>query len=156
MLPEIWGNCAWKFFHYVTMDYPIDPTDVDKANYYRFFSSIQYVLPCGTCRKNLADHLEKYPLTDEILSSRASLAKWMIDLHNIVNYYTQKPMLSYTEAINKIDSFSQPKNRTEHFSTSSNFNNGNSNNLSNYILIFVLILAICLLIFFLIKRSKKL
>lgn len=105
MLPDIWGPHAWKFIHYVASDYPINPTDQDKQNYYNFFSSLQYVLPCAKCRYNLKRHYQKYPLTEQALESRANLLKWTIDLHNVVNYYTGKPMLNEKEAMKKIDSW---------------------------------------------------
>jgi hypothetical protein len=108
MLPDLWGPCAWKFLHYITLDYPINPTPADKEHYYQFFESLQYVLPCGTCRKNLQEHLKNYPLTDSVLSSRESLVKWMINLHNIVNYYTNKPLLSFPKALDEIENYSKP------------------------------------------------
>ena len=103
MSPEIWGECAWDFIHYVTMTYPEHPTDIDKNNYYYYFQMLQYVLPCKKCSRNMTQHLKKYPITDEVLSSRSNMVKWGIDLHNIVNYYTGKPMLTYDEAMNEIN-----------------------------------------------------
>jgi hypothetical protein len=57
----------------------------------------------------MINHLKRYPLTEEALSSRANLVKWCIDLHNIVNYYNGKPMLSYGEAMTQIESYANPK-----------------------------------------------
>lgn len=138
MLSEIWGAYAWKFFHLVTLDYPINPTQLDKYHYYQFFNSIQYVLPCGTCRKNLTEHLKNYPLTDNVLASRTSLIKWMIDLHNVVNYYIGKPMLTYQEAMNAINNF-KPKKKS---------------NTLYYIIIIILIIIIAVLIYYLVRRKK--
>ncbi|XWV24963.1 putative FAD-linked sulfhydryl oxidase [Tupanvirus deep ocean] len=112
MLPEIWGKYAWNFLHLVTLDYPEYPTDQDKQNYYNFFYTLQFVLPCAKCRYNLTHHLKKYPLTDEVLSSRTNLVKWGIDLHNVVNYYTGKPMLTYTEAMNELNKLAHPEKTT--------------------------------------------
>jgi hypothetical protein len=103
MLPEYWGRCWWKSIHCVTLGYPEHPTDLDKQNYYQFFNDLQYVLPCKKCANNWKNHLKKYPLTDEILSSRSNLVKWGIDMHNVVNYYTGKPMLTYEEAMHRIN-----------------------------------------------------
>lgn len=102
MLPQIWGEVGWDFFHFVTLGYPENPTNEDKKNYYQYFHHLKYVLPCFKCRTNMENHLKKYPLTDEVLSSRTNLVKWGIDFHNIVNYYTGKPILSYQEAIDNI------------------------------------------------------
>lgn len=115
MLPEVWGPWAWKFLHTITLDYPEYPTDSDRQSYYQYFHSLQYVLPCEKCRMNLKHHLNKYPLNDEVLSSRNNLVKWGIDLHNVVNHYLGKPMLSYKQALNDIKHFSQPPRRYAHW-----------------------------------------
>lgn len=109
MSPEIWGKYGWYFWHLVTQAYPEYPTEEDKKNYYQYFQSLKNVLPCKKCQKNLAVHLEKYPLTDEVLSSRENLVKWGIDVHNVVNYYIGKPMLSYDQALAQMDKISNPK-----------------------------------------------
>jgi hypothetical protein len=143
MLPEIWGKYAWNFLHLVTLDYPENPTDIDKQNYYDFFYNLQYILPCAKCRYNLSHHLIKYPLTNEILSNRTKLVKWGIDLHNIVNYYTGKPMLTYAEAMNELDKLAHPE----------------KNSLSQplyYLLLLVGIIILCYLIYYYAFRSKKL
>ena len=37
MSPEIWGKIAWNFLHLVTLDYPLNPTNLDKQHYYEYF-----------------------------------------------------------------------------------------------------------------------
>lgn len=143
MLPEIWGQYAWNFIHLVTLDYPDNPTDIDKQNYYEFFNTLQNVLPCAKCRNNLSHHLKKYPLTDQVLSSRSNLVKWAIDLHNVVNYYTGKPMLNYIEAMNEINKLVHPEKKF----------------FSKPLYLFLLLIAIiilCYLIYYYIFNRKKL
>lgn len=142
MLPDIWGRCAWKFLHLVTIGYPDHPTEMDKIHFYQFFENLQYVLPCEKCRKNLAQHLQKYPLTNEVLSSRKNLIKWGIDLHNVVNYYLGKPMLSYNEALNELSKLVNPPK--------------NNNYLFYIILIIVIIIVIYLLFHYYFRKSKYL
>lgn len=101
--PEIWGPHGWKFMHYVTLGYPLYPTNDDKDHYKKFFTLIQYVLPCSLCAHHYRDNLLKLPLSDEILSSKDNLIKWCIDMHNIVNESKNKPILSYQDAFNKIN-----------------------------------------------------
>lgn len=108
MKPEIWGKYGWCFFHLVTMGYPENPTQKDKNKYYEYIQCLKYVLPCDKCNYNLRDHLKKYPLSQEALSSRKSLVVWGIELHNIVNYYTGKPMLTHTEAIIELNKIIDP------------------------------------------------
>jgi len=141
MLPEIWGKPAWDFIHLVTLDYPEHPTEKDKQNYYDFFHNLQYVLPCAKCRNNLANHLEKYPLTNQVLANRSNLVKWAIDLHNIVNYNTSKPMLTYTEALNEINKLTQQRK--------SSFGNK-----LYYLIIIVILVILCYLIYRCISKKK--
>ena len=116
MLPDIWGKHAWNFLHLVTMAYPENPTQYDKEKYHNFFDSIKYILPCEKCRNNMGSHLKKYPLTETVLSSRKMLVKWLIDLHNVVNYYTGKDMLSYNEALSEMKKLTNPTNdKTDYF-----------------------------------------
>jgi hypothetical protein len=103
MKPEIWGKYGWTFFHFVTLGYPDNPTIQDKENYYVWIDHLKYVLPCDNCKQNLKTHIKKYPLTETALMSRSNLVKWGIDLHNVVNYYTGKPMLSYDSALNDLN-----------------------------------------------------
>jgi hypothetical protein len=139
MLPEIWGKYGWNFIHLVTLDYPKYPTEEDKQNYYNFFYTLQFVLPCDKCRYNLSHHLKKYPLNDNALSSRNNLVKWGIDLHNIVNYYTGKPMLTYSEALDDINSLTYPEK---------------TNNIIYVFLVVVALIIICYLLYHYACRQK--
>jgi len=103
MLPDIWGKYQWISIHLITLGYPDNPTEDDKQHYYEYFQLLQYVLPCAKCRYNLSTHLQKYPLTEDALSSKTTLVKWGIDLHNVVNYYLGKRMLTYSEAMDALN-----------------------------------------------------
>ncbi len=97
--PTIWGPHLWKFMHYYTLSYPEDPTEEDKDNLYNFFNTIQTVLPCEKCRYNFKSHLEKTPLTEEIMSNNVNVVRWLFDIHNEVNKSTNKPVLLYDDFI---------------------------------------------------------
>jgi len=141
MLPKIWGRYGWDFIHLVTMAYPKNPTDQEKLNYYNYFHALQHVLPCKKCQRNMANHLKKYPITNQVLSSRAELVKWGIDLHNIVNYYTGKPMLTYPEAMKSINELMQPKKNS-------------CEKILLYVFIIIALIVICYLIYRLIQQKK--
>tara|TARA_B100001287_G_C22678536_1_gene529034 strand:+ start:2164 stop:2571 length:408 start_codon:yes stop_codon:yes gene_type:complete len=96
--PKIWGPHGWKFLHYVSLGYPNKPTDKDKIYYKNFYYSLQNVLPCEKCAQNYKKNIIEYPI-DNHLQNRDSLVKWVIDIHNKVNYELGKPQLDYEEAI---------------------------------------------------------
>jgi mitochondrial FAD-linked sulfhydryl oxidase len=100
MNPSIWGPSAWLFLHTITIAYPTCPTNEDKANIKNFFMSLQYILPCPTCKNNYKNHIKELPLTDNILNSREKLIKWLIDLHNLVNKENNKKELTYDQVQN--------------------------------------------------------
>jgi len=97
--PKIWGPSSWKFMHYITMGYPEQPSEEVKRSTYNFFTSLKDLLPCEKCRYNFGYHLQRHPLTNDILSSRSKLINWLIDIHNDVNASTGKPILTYDQAL---------------------------------------------------------
>ena len=99
MKPEIWGPHAWIFLHSITLEYPDHPTNEDKQNMTNFINALKYVLPCHKCKINFNDHLQSHPLTNNILSSKSNLIKWLIDIHNSVNKLTNKKELTYEAAL---------------------------------------------------------
>ena len=135
MKPEIWGYHAWIFLHSITLEYPDNPTIEDKKNMINFINSLQYVLPCLKCRINFQSHLKKYPLNENILSSKKNLVKWLIDIHNSVNKLNDKKELSYEEALRNI------------------LNHYEKNNIKNMIIIYVILIIIIMA--FLIFLFKK-
>jgi len=140
MLPEYWGKYGWGFFHMVAKDYPENPTDEDKEHYRDYYTSIQYVLPCSKCRLNYKNHLKKLPITDEVLSNRQNLIHWTIDVHNIVNHYTGKPMLTYSEGMEEIDKLSNPEKNI--------FSNG-----ASYLLLIILLVILGFIIYYYVKNK---
>lgn len=108
--PKIWGPHAWNFMHYITLGYPDNPSDIIKKNAYNLFMSLKYLLPCETCRYNFTTHVDRRPLTDEILSSKDRLVNWLVDIHNDVNASVGKPLMAYDDAIKKYNNIYNKKN----------------------------------------------
>lgn len=98
MRPNIWGKYLWISIHFIAMEYPHNPTDEDKKNYRLFFEQLRLVIPCVTCANNYANHLTKYPLSDQVLKNRLNLFRWTVDMHNEVNKITHANTLSYDDA----------------------------------------------------------
>lgn len=97
--PNIWGPHLWKALHMITMGYPNEPSEEDKKNYKSFFENLYLVIPCSICATNYKKHLIEIPLSDDALKSKESLAKWVIDIHNLVNKETGKKILTHDEAL---------------------------------------------------------
>jgi Cdc6-like AAA superfamily ATPase len=82
------------------------PTAEEKRHYRNFVLELQYVLPCGKCRKNLAKNFKKLPLRESIMESRETFSKYIYDLHETVNR-----MLGKKSGLN----FEKVRERYEHF-----------------------------------------
>lgn len=115
MDPNIWGKHAWIFLHTVVEAYPDKPLIEDKDNMRNFFYYSGNVLPCLKCKINFKKHMKEIPLTDDILSSKNRLRKWLIDIHNEVNLTTGKKVLSYHSAQNCILRMYKKKDRVTGF-----------------------------------------
>ena len=125
---NIWGPPAWTFLHTITFNYPNNPSVQDKQNYYNFFDSLKFVLPCDKCKKHYKENSRD--LKDN-LNSRDDLVKWLIDIHNDVNIKNNKSVWSYADVYNKYQDM---------------YNNSNT---INDILIFLIICIVLIFLFFL-------
>jgi hypothetical protein len=97
--PDKWGKDGWRFLHFVSLGYPDYPTEIQKEQYKNFFYSIKYVLPCRKCSEHYTENLNKYPLSDDILSNKNKIINWVIDIHNEVNKINNKNIVNYDDAI---------------------------------------------------------
>ena len=106
MLVSVWGPSAWHFLHTISFNYPIRPTEEEKKYYMEYVLSLQHVLPCGKCRKNLIKNFKKLPLTIDEMENRNRFSKYVYNLHEVVN-----KMLHKTSNL----SYDQVRERYEHF-----------------------------------------
>ncbi len=83
----IWGPCMWYFLHTISFNYPVKPTATDKKHYMTFLKTLQYVLPCKTCRENYKNNIKASgtKLNMAVMKNRDSLSRWMCKLHNKIN-----------------------------------------------------------------------
>ena len=100
MMTSVWGPPMWHVLHTISFNYPIKPTDNDKDNIKKFLECLQYVLPCGICRKNYKMELEQRPIR---LNSRKELVYWLFEIHNDVNSRTGKRLYTFEEAVNEYE-----------------------------------------------------
>ncbi len=105
--PDKWGPHVWQALHYISLGYPEKPTEDQKQKYKAFFLLLKDTLPCSVCANHYAENLKKMPLSDEVLETKESLVKWLIDFHNVVNEMKGKPIIKYVEARQMIDTDKQ-------------------------------------------------
>lgn len=105
MPPDVWGPIFWHTIHIVTLAYPQNPTEADKAGARKFFESLQTVLPCPLCRQHYAQKLLDSPV-DAALGSRGDLILWAFELHNSVNTMLGKPTITVDQFIAHMRSLS--------------------------------------------------
>ena len=106
MLTSVWGPSLWHFLHTMSFNYPVHPTIKQKKKYKEFILDLQYVLPCGHCRKNIKKNLKCIPLLNKDLKNRNSFSRWMYTLHEKIN-----KMLGKKSGL----TFPQVRDRYEHF-----------------------------------------
>ena len=100
------GPPLWHVLHTISFNYPVNPNNDQKKRYYNFFKGLQYILPCGKCRKNLVSNFKKTKFSKEVYVSRDKLSKWVYDLHNHINYMLGKSCsLTFEEVRNTYENF---------------------------------------------------
>lgn len=87
LITSIWGPHEWESFHAKTFGYPIKPTDQQKQDYLRYFTSLGDVLPCIYCRTSYKQFITESDTVLDLnaMTSRETLTKWGMRLHNRVN-----------------------------------------------------------------------
>jgi hypothetical protein len=101
--PDRFGPSLWQGLHYITLGYPVKPTEEQKQKYKAFFLLLKDILPCSICANHYAENLKKMPITDEVLETKENLVKWLIDFHNVVNEMKGKEVIEYSVARQMID-----------------------------------------------------
>ena len=106
MLTTVWGPGIWHYLHTMSFNYPVHPTASDKQHYRDFVLELQYVLPCGKCRKNLVKNFKKLPLTALKMESRETFSRYIYELHETINKMLNKNSgLTYDDVRERYEHF---------------------------------------------------
>ena len=106
MMTSIWGPPLWHVLHTISFNYPINPSDKQKKQYFNFYNSLQHILPCKYCRDNLKKNLEELPLVIDVFKNRNSLSRYVYQLHEIINTMLgKKSNLSYDDVRERYEHF---------------------------------------------------
>ena len=100
MNPKIWGKHAWFFLHTITLQYPVNPEPIEKSKYKEWFTGLRYTIPCQECRNHYSKYIQKTPPD---VTSRETLVKWLLDLHNDVNKRSGKKTYTVEDLLEKFD-----------------------------------------------------
>jgi FAD-linked sulfhydryl oxidase len=92
--PDSWGPQQWHMMHLAAASFPSVPTHADRIGFYKYFQSLQYILPCGGCRAHYAALITRgnLKLVPAIFKDRSTLFSWTVHVHNAVNAATGKPV----------------------------------------------------------------
>lgn len=105
-LTTVWGPAQWHMLHTISFNYPVKPTLEQKKQYRNYVLSLQNVLPCGACRKNLRTNLKHLPLKMSDMESRDSFSRYIYNLHELVNKMLKKKSnLSYCDVRERYEHF---------------------------------------------------
>jgi hypothetical protein len=105
-LTTIWGPTQWHMLHTISFNYPVNPTPEQKKQYRDYVLSLQNVLPCGACRKNLKTNFKHLPLTMKDLKNRETFSRYIYNLHELVNRMLHKKSnLTYCDVRERYEHF---------------------------------------------------
>ena len=105
-LTTIWGPPQWHMLHTISFNYPVNPTLEQKKQYRDYIWSLQNVLPCGACRKNLKTNLKQLPLTMKDMENRDTFSRYIYNLHELVNKMLDKRSnLTYCDVRERYEHF---------------------------------------------------
>ena len=72
----------------------------------KFILSLQNILPCAACRKNLTNNLKKLPLKMSHMKSRDSFSRYIYNLHELINrMLNKKSNLTYCDVRERYEHF---------------------------------------------------
>jgi hypothetical protein len=105
-LTTVWGPAQWHMLHTISFNYPVNPTEEQKRQYRNYVLSLQNVLPCGACRKNLKTNLRHLPLKMSDMKSRDTFSRYIYNLHELVNKMLKKKSnLTYCDVRERYEHF---------------------------------------------------
>ena len=166
LMTNVWGPTGWIFLHSVTFGYPMDPIKFDADNnlpegtteerYRQFFEQIGFVFPCKYCRESYQEFIKEIPIQTE---SRASLTKWLYDIHERVNKKLDKNGgVTYEDVVKRYECFRAKCNKDK---KGCSVPIGNSLKQKSCVFIFnefsigLIIICVALIMFFIYKINKK-
>uniref|UniRef100_A0A6C0KP29 thiol oxidase n=1 Tax=viral metagenome TaxID=1070528 RepID=A0A6C0KP29_9ZZZZ len=105
-LTTVWGPPQWHMLHTISFNYPVNPSPEQKKQYRDYVLSLQNILPCSACRKNLKTNFKHLPLTMKDMKNRDSFSRYIYNLHELVNKMLHKKSnLTYCDIRERYEHF---------------------------------------------------
>ncbi len=121
MSPAVWGPIFWATMHIVSLGFPLEPTDADRAGAIAFYNSLATTIPCPICKTHYKVFLEKTPV-ESAVATRDELIHWVFNLHNDVNAQLGKRRISFQEYVRHMQALAAAPNTTLPSSSGLNLN----------------------------------
>jgi len=96
---EKWGPKAWNLLHSFSINNNYKIPENKKHNYYIFYTTFTYILPCIICSDHYYDIIHNIEPLEEEKISRSYIKKFIFKVHNIVNSILNKSKYSYKKYI---------------------------------------------------------
>lgn len=93
-----WGPPRWYWLHTQAINYPVSPTDEDKATMFALFWAFVRTLPCEECRGHATGYARAYPPD---FSGSEGLQTWAWRFHNAANKRLGKEVMPAAEYTKK-------------------------------------------------------
>jgi len=98
LVTYMWEKDFWKFSFSIAYGYPRTPNFQDIFNYKRFFTYVQYVLPCINYRKKYCEQFTLLPI-DPYLTTTEYLFDWIMKMHNQITQNINLPLKNENDVI---------------------------------------------------------
>ena len=86
---RLWGPQFWNVLHMISLNFPVSPTAEDRQHYLAFFKSLQWVLPCKSCRESYVNFIgavgKPTHLSLKTMKDRETVARWVYAVHCAVS-----------------------------------------------------------------------
>jgi hypothetical protein len=91
-MTAIWGPLGWMTLHSVSINYPDNPSEIEKQICSRFLDMFADCITCNICKTHFLRMLHKYRVTHpEYLNSKQDFFVFVVRAHNTVNNRLDKP-----------------------------------------------------------------
>ena len=99
---NIWGPSFWFVLHSMSFKYPQFASNSIKKKYYDFIQNLPQFLPDEKIGNEFAKFLDKYPVTP-YLDNRNSFIRWVHHIHNRINVYLKKDIITFSDFLKKYE-----------------------------------------------------